>query len=49
MRITYPQEEQLYYALWEGERYRRRKTISSAAVLYQKLSGIPKGLDLDEL
>jgi hypothetical protein len=49
MRITCPQKEQLYYALWEREQYQRRRTISLAAEFYQRLSKTLKGPDPDEL
>lgn len=49
VRITCLQEEQLYYALWERKQYQRRRTISSAAVFYQRSSKTPKGPDPDEL
>jgi hypothetical protein len=49
MRITCLQEEQLCYALWEREQYQRRRTISSAAVFYQRLSKTLKGPNPDEL
>ena len=49
MRITRLQEEQLYYALWERGQYRRRRTISSAAEFYRRLSKTLKGPNPDEL